>query len=161
MNTSDLVAFMKAKHNSIGLDDEDVLRLISEVEDLGAALQAGTQAAADEAEEVEQLTAEIERERQQRDYISLVAQRDIKRLQERLAEEDAAEAVAERRLELLRRLQWACLDDWPPNAPSVQRCPDCKFRQDQGHSLDCELAAELNPPGAPPRPADAAPSSGP
>jgi hypothetical protein len=51
---------------------------------------------------------------------------------------------------LLGRLEWG-----------YDGCPACGAVRVNGHSRSCWLAAELNPPGAPPRPAGAAPSSGP
>jgi hypothetical protein len=171
----------KAKRASYhNFDDEDVDALIRLVEDA---------------------RAEAERERQQRDYISLVAQRDIERLRAELAEQsrklflaygdpplpdhllpdnlkdalaeiqrlrryrslgqiprldqllderDQARAEVERRLELLRSLEWAGRDGlW-------EACPACNGRQRDGHvgigpeRAPCWLAAELRPPDPPP-----------
>jgi hypothetical protein len=69
---------------------------------------------------------------------------EIERLRERLAEEDAAEAVAERRLGLLGRLEWAGgLVTFPDGCEPC--CPACEVEQadPHGHEPDCWLAAEL------------------
>jgi hypothetical protein len=66
----------------------------------------------------------------------------------RLASE--AQAEVERLRGLQRRLEWG-----------YDGCPGCGGTRRNGHNRSCWLAAELNPPDAPPRPAGAAPSSGP
>jgi hypothetical protein len=51
-------------------------------------------------------------------------------------------AKAVRRLELLRRLEWAgYVEDATGGARPA--CPWCEREQDDGHADDCELAVEL------------------